>query len=1137
MRWPVSVHALRFFCWAVLAVVFQLLVGVGWAQSTFGSFVGTVKDPSGSVVAGGNVTLKNTGTDAERTTTTDQTGSYVVVNIEPGNYEITVEAVGFQRARFTELVLTARQTVRIDANLRLASQTEAVNVSVAAEAPINTEVSSISETKLGRELIDLPLALGSRAAGSTSAFSTLTSQPGVEIDNTGGLSVAGSKPSMLSMSVDGISTMSARISQPLPELFPSFDSIAEIRVSEVNNTAEFGGISDITTVSKGGSNQFHGGVFENHQNSAFAARNTFSATVPKVIMNDFGASFGGPLSVPKLYNGHDKTFFFMTYEGLRLPLQQVLLQSVPSLALRSGDLSAYLPTVVKDLNGVPFPGNRLQPTDISQFSSAVMKYLFPLPNAGAPNAISNNYQQNFPTPIESNQGDLRLDQNITSKQSAFARFTYKRRAVQGPPCSDNTGYCTNTSSPLNGSALAGPNQVPENDWSLVGAHNYVIGSHMVNEFRTGWTGAYLSLIPGISAETIAQEVGLAPYLTQPLKGVNTTPNVRIAGFQRTGGVASNLNHTQTFQLLDNLTWTHGKHTLKFGGDYRYLTALYTTVFGTSWLGLYNFNNSTTKVIGNPFAAFLQGVPDSDRLATVTSPDTHGYGSSYAFFVQDDWKVTPRLTINYGLRWEYHPMMQDHLYNVANFLPDYESVINGQAVRGAVAVPDKGMSLVNKDFAASILPVPILSASQAGIPQSMRYSQKTDFAPRVGFAWRVTGDSKTVIRAGYGKFIEAQLGQLLAGSWAVEASDVANFTNSITNGKALYTVPYPFPANLAQPGTQSFQYLDALHYKDPYVQQWNFTIERDLGFQTGVRLSYDGSRGTDLGLRDDLAQVPANTVGFAKAKLTAPFPTFAALDNYDNGGRSNYNAFTVTVNKRMSKGLQFQVSYNFAKNLSDIGGYNPTSYAGPGGGVTTDYYNPGIDYGNVAFTRRNRFLTSFLYETSSHSGNKYVNQALGGWEVAGNFVFQSGPFLTVLAPGADPAGTNFANSNLNADGAGRADIVSGVSVVPTNQSINNWINKAAYAIPPDNLGRFGSSPVGSVVGPGTQAIALSLYRSFKYKERYALRLGASASNLFNHPNYAPPNLFLGTAPFGTISGLQTAEGTGPRAIQLGGRLTF
>jgi hypothetical protein len=445
--------------------------------------------------------------------------------------------------------------------------------------------------------------------------------------------------------------------------------------------------------------------------------------------------------------------------------------------------------------------------------------------------------------------------------------------------------------------------------------------------------------------------------------------------------------------------------------------------------------------------------------------------------------------------------------------------------------------VNPGFAESIAPTPILTASQAGIPNSLRYSQKTDFAPRIGFAWRVTSDGKTVIRGGFGRFIEAQLGYLLLSSWAVEASDVAQFTNTITSGKPQLTFPYPFPQNLAQPGTQSFDLSYDLHFKDPYVQQWNFTIERDLGFQTGLRVSYDGSHGKNLALTTNPDQVPANTVGFAKASLNAPYPLWNSLVNVQNGGVSNYQALTVSLNKRFSKGLQFSANYNFAKNLSDGGGYNPTGFAGAGGGQTSDYYHPYLDYGNVAFTRRNRFLATFLYETSSHQASKLVNQLVGGWEVAGVLLFQTGPFLTVLAPGADPSGTNFDNSFNNGDGAGRADIVSGAPLYPVKQSIQQWINPAAFAIPADNIGRFGNSPVGAVVGPGTQAVSLSVYRSFKYKERAALRIGGSASNAFNHPNYGVPNLSLGTAPFGTISSLQTAEGAGPRAIQLGARLTF
>ena len=230
------------YAYAVLAAVVQLFTVISPAQSTFGEFLGTVKDPSGAVVAGCTVTVKNLGTSATRTATTDSTGSYTVVNLEPANYDITIEMTGFQKVTHTNLQLLSRQTVRVDGTLSLASQAQAVEVNVQAEAPINTEVSNISETKLGRELIDLPVALSSRASGSTSAFATLTTQPGVEIDNSGQISVAGANVDMLSMSIDGISTMSPRNSAPLTELFPSFDGIAEIRVSEVNNTAEFGGI-------------------------------------------------------------------------------------------------------------------------------------------------------------------------------------------------------------------------------------------------------------------------------------------------------------------------------------------------------------------------------------------------------------------------------------------------------------------------------------------------------------------------------------------------------------------------------------------------------------------------------------------------------------------------------------------------------------------------------------------------------------------------------------------------------------------------------------------------------------------------------------------------------------------------------
>lgn len=265
-----------------------------------------------------------------------------------------------------------------------------------------------------------------------------------------------------------------------------------------------------------------------------------------------------------------------------------------------------------------------------------------------------------------------------------------------------------------------------------------------------------------------------------------------------------------------------------------------------------------------------------------------------------------------------------------------------------------------------------------------------------------------------------------------------------------------------------------------------------------------------------------------------------MESEVNGGIQNYEAFTVEANKRLSGGLQFLASYTFAKNLTDAQGYNPSSFATEAGGAATYVNDLRLDYGNVAFTRRNRFLGTFLYQLPFgkqgrvlKSANGLVDHIVGGWELAGFLLFQSGPFLTVTVPGADPSGTGFPQITGN----GRADIVSGVPLYPAHQSTYQWLNPAAFAIPPNNIGRFPTSPVGVATGPGTQSVSMSLMKSVPIRESMRFQVGAQAANLFNHPNYATPNTTLNTAAFGTISNVQSAEGAGPRVIQATARFTF
>jgi hypothetical protein len=1106
-------------------------VAPSFAQSTFGTIVGTVKDSTGALMPGVVITIQNIGTSVTRSTMADESASYSFPNLEPGTYKVTMMAPGFQLAEYTNIQLLARQTIRIDGNLAVATQNESVSVVADAVPAIATEVSSIAETKTSKELLDLPIAIGSRALGSTSPITTLTTQVGVQVDNGGSLSVAGSKPSMLSVSVDGISTMNVRNDAAASELFPSFGTIAEIRVSEVNNAAEFGGVSDITTVSKGGTNQYHGGLSENHINTALNARNPFSIAKTPVIMNNYGAFGGGPIK-------KDKTFLFASFEGLQLPRSTFLVLSVPSVPLRNGDLSALSGPIYDPQTGQPFKGNQIDPSRFSAVSKSAMQYLWPTPNTGAPNAIANNYAINFPTPISSNQGDFRVDQNINSKQTMFVRGTYKDRSVDNAP--------SNTT-------IAGATHQPERDVTMTLAHNFIITPRLINELRLGASDWRVLSSTALSAGDIISKVGV--QVPDPPSG-NASPTFSITGFTSTSTSSSSVARSRTIQVLDNLSWSAGAHSLKFGGDIRGLSAYFSNVFASNRAGRYTFNGSVTNkpvpdsngvmhpFIGNPFAAFLLGIPDTTGLGEVIAPDSNGHAVHYAFYAQDDWKPSSRLTINYGMRWEYHPPFSDHLNNIAVFKPDAFTVVNGQLVHGAVVVADKAVPIIHPLFAASIAPTPIITASQAGLPQQLHTSQKTSFGPRIGFAWRATADGKTVIRGGYGRFIEAMLGTLTSAGWAVQASDIGIFTNTLVGGPGAWqsalSFPNPLPANLAQPGTQDFELSADINYRDPSVHQWNLTFEREVGYHTGVRISYDGSHGSNLGYTQNLAQIPSNTIGFAAAKGFSPYPLFSKIAQESTGARSNYNALTIAANKRFSDGLQFGANYVFTKNLSNGQGYAPSSFASQAGGTISDPQNLNLDYGNVAFTRRHRFLSTFLYELPVgrkglllKDANKVVNGFVGGWQFSGVLLYQTGPFMTVLAPGADPQGVNFANLI----GSPRADINAGVPLYPTNKGVTGWINKQAFAIPLNNIGRQGSSPISSLVGPGTQAVSLSLFKTFNITEGIRFQLGAAASNAFNHPNYTTPGLNYGTGSFGTITNVQNQEGTGPRQFQITSRVTF
>jgi hypothetical protein len=1150
--------------WLVLLLVASLVLSAGpaMAQSTFGAILGTVQDSSGAAIPGATITAHSLDENADQVTTSNNSGEFVFENLKAGQYKVTIHRDGFADSVVPSAALEARQELRLPVTLTVSAASATVEVSADAEL-INTENGTLNNTISNQDITQLPI--NSRSV-SSSPLAALAVSPEVTRDAEGNYAVGGATSAQTGFSVDGISTANVRYNGALQDTYPSQESIDEMKVTAFNNNAEFAQIGDVTFTTKSGADHLHGSGFEYFQNSALDATVlNFPVKAPRTF-NTFGGSMGGPVSIPKLYKGRDKTFFFADYEGNRKTQSYPEELLVPSAADRSGNLNDLVQAlgagpVLNPFTGTAFPNNTIPSgtcqSCINPVALALLNY-YPLPNAnlGAINP-SYNYLYLKPNPSNSNGFDARVDHNFNSKQQVFVRYSFK-----------NAFY-----NELNSAGVVAPasNFLPndgasEQNRSLVASYNYAITPTLVNEFRFGFANYNENDSFPISGASAISQLGLVfdhPIGTASHPTADTFPTFNFAdgsvtniGQDRVGPTISG-----NVQFTDNLTKVIGKHTLRFGFDARRLHFNSLMYFSPSDdYGQFTFSGTLTNYsVGD----FLLGLPNPSYFAVI-GPQMDARSVHWGVYGQDTWQLNRRLTVNFGLRWELLPPFEESNGDIATYL-----ISGGDNL--TVVVPDKFYPFIKNNsllqqiytgflqgFNACPLstgsPLPcsnIETASSAGLPQGLRDWNWRDYDPRVSFAYRPFSNDKTVIRAGFGIYTMTTLGPMSFNSGIIALSDLLTYNNSVTDGAAAFQFPSTSPPNAAATiGGGDFEEANDPHWKDPSSAQWNLTLERELTPNTVVKLSYTGQGAYHLPITVDNNQIPASTTpytvpnnGYSVVSANTPFQNWLLLMESDSIGTQNYESGIAEISHKETHGITFQASYTLAKNISDAQGSDaPAAYASeePYASEIANRYNIKSDRGNVVGMPRQRFMLTGTYHLPVGKGQTFagpgiLNPVIGGWNLSSVTTIQTGQWLTpTMPPGDDQSNTNLIERSTGGAIA-RPDCVGNPSA---NQSPQHYFNLNAFAMPPTNAGRFGTCGVGILEGPGMVDVDAGLAKNFKITEGAHARFEASFTNVINHTNYAPPALNVGEpSSFGVLeSALPQGEG-GNRTGQVALRIDF
>jgi Carboxypeptidase regulatory-like domain/TonB dependent receptor len=1192
-RAPFWRHAMPLCILASLILSMLFCTASAWAQKDTGAIDGTVKDSSGKVVVGAKITV----TDIDRGTVTETVsngvGDYTASPLKVGRYKISVEKTGFKTALAGPVVVEVQEHPTVDVILQVGRVDETVTVT--AQNPLlETETSDLGQVISGDRAVTLPLNGRNYAQLALLGAGVVPSEPGSRVETSYGFSSNGARALQNNYLLDGVdnnSNLGDVLTGQAYVIQPSVDAIEEFKVQTNAYSAEFGRGNGaiLNAVIKSGTNSFHGDGYEFFRNDALDGRNAFDNARQPYHQNQFGATLGGPII-------KDKTFFFVDYEGLRITQALPQLSLVPTPAEIGGDFSSFLtntPAMSVDINGNPtntpavdcsghptFVGEifnsrlakssnlnpsgmcgvpigvdgagnptNIFPTNLIDPLAARLSALFPAPNI---ELNGSNFISDPRRTASRNNFDVRIDHKLTDHDSLFGRFSYEHQPSFTPAPFQNQ---------LDGGAFS--DGIEDDSFRSVAiSETHIFTSNVANEFRLGYNRINSHRFQLNANENVSSELNFPGVPFGPDLG--GLPQISINDGTATigsSGFLPAIEKQNSYVLSDNFTWIHGKHSAKFGTEIR--REQFTLFEPSSPRGNLNFasdftdNPSAPTTGGEAFATFLLGISDGAQITNTHNVDYHR--QIYAVYSQDDFRVTHKLTLNLGLRYELFTTIKASGNQQGTFDFSDDSIL----------VP-KGQNMQLTPFLAANIPV-VRTGSNGLISPDLN-----NFAPRIGLAYQIT--SKLVLRTGFGIFYGGQENGPYSNPspgfnppfFVTQSFNPPCFASSANPAgtdcslQGLSFLQNGFPANsLTDPNTPIL-FSVSPKVRTPYTQQWHLGFQYQLPSETVLEISYAGSRGRNLyNFYNGNQAVPNATFCTTAPNTPQDCPTDARRpaqqcddstfpptcnDVFDTGidllrtdGFSNYNSLQVRLEKNFSHGLQFQASYTYAHALDDA---SSAALGSLNNGDFRDQTDPSLEYGNSDFDVRHRFVFSYIYQLPFGNGKKFggnatglKNQIIGNWQIAGITTASTGNWFTVT-----DAVTNVSSSD-GGGGVGFFEVRPNVTGNPNGKPCvpGTVFNTCAFS---DNTipFTFGNAGRNIVRGPGFQNWDLSIFKMFPVREQMRFEFRAEFFNIWNHVNPVfepvgeiseePQPIEFGTPQFGFAQGARD-----PRFIQFALKFYF